>query len=77
MQREQAEEHRDRDELIETAVDGLHGDGPYTLSTIVGLLDMKDAAASQNRIARALRTPAGYPGGRKRRGCGRAAKGDG
>ena len=61
MQREQAEEHRDRDELIETAVDGLHGDGPYTLSTIVGLLDMKDAAASQNRIARALRNAGWIP----------------
>ena len=77
MQREQAEEHRDRDELLEDAVDGLHGDGPYTLSTILGLLDMKEAAASQNRVARALRNAGWIPRRTKRRGCGRAAKGDG
>ncbi|MDD9994106.1 MAG: hypothetical protein OXP75_20090, partial [Rhodospirillales bacterium] len=40
-QREAAEEHRDKDELLEDAVAGLHGDGPFTLSAIANLLDMK------------------------------------
>ena len=61
MQRERAEEHRDKDELLEDAVAGLHGDGPFTLSAIANLLDMKEANAPQSRLVRALRNAGWQP----------------
>ncbi|MDE0389430.1 MAG: hypothetical protein OXI75_12090 [Rhodospirillales bacterium] len=54
-QREAAELHRDRDDLVEDAVADLHGNGPYKLADIIGRLEGAAANASPHRVGRALR----------------------
>ena len=54
-QRERAELHRDRDDVLEDAVTDLHGDGPYPIATIMELIGEPARSASQHRVARALR----------------------
>ena len=55
MQRDRAEEHRDRDDLIEDAVAGLPGLGRFRLGEIVAQLGAAANGVTQFRIARALR----------------------
>ena len=54
-QRERAEEHRDRDDLIEDAIAGLPTEGRYTLSEVMMQLGTAFDGMSQFRITRALR----------------------
>ena len=54
-QRQRAEQHRDRDDLIEDAVASLPGQGRYTLSEIQTNLGRAAEGMSQFRITRALR----------------------
>ena len=55
-QRERAELHRDRDDVLEDAVQDMHGDGPYPLKVIMqDMLGEAAKGASQHRVARALR----------------------
>ena len=54
-QRARAEEHRDRDHLIEDAVAGLPSAGRYTLSDIQANLGRAAEGMSQFRITRALK----------------------
>ena len=55
MQRERAEQHRDRDELLEDAIDGLHTNGPHTLLLIVELIGEQARNATPHRVGRALK----------------------
>ena len=54
MQRARAEEHRDRDDLIEDAIAGLTDQGRYTLGEIVSNLGRAAEGVGQFRITRAL-----------------------
>ena len=54
MQRARAEEHRDRDDLIEDAIAGLPAQGRYTLGEIVSNLGRDAEGVGQFRITRAL-----------------------
>ena len=54
MQRARAEEHRDRDDLIEDAIAGLPAQGRYTLGEIVSNLGRAAEGVGQFRITRAL-----------------------
>ena len=54
-QRERAESHRDRDDVIEDAIESLLGDGPYRLARIVEMLDDAAKGMPQSRVVRALR----------------------
>ena len=54
-QRARAEEHRDRDDLIEDAVEGLPTTGRYKLGEIIDMLGEAAKGMSQFRIIRALR----------------------
>ena len=55
MQREQAEVHRDRDDLLEDAVDALYGNGPLKLSQIMELIGEPARNVTPQRIGRALK----------------------
>ena len=65
MQQERAEEHRDRDDLIEDAIAALP-DNAMTLTQIVNLLPDRMGAMSEHRIGRALKN-AGWSSARVRR----------
>ena len=54
-QRERAEHHRDRDDLIEDAIATLPAAGRYRLAEIIDKLGDAARGVTQNRIARALR----------------------
>ena len=54
-QRERAELHRDRDDVIEDAIEKLPGDGPYRLARIIEMLDDAARGMPQSRLVRALR----------------------
>ena len=54
-QRERAELHRDRDDLIEDAIANLPDGGPYRLAQIIKMLDEAARGLPQKRITRALR----------------------
>ena len=54
-QRERAEEHRDRDDVIEDAIESLLDDGPYRLARIVEMLDAAAKGMPESRVVRALR----------------------
>ena len=54
-QRARAEEHRDRDDLVEDAVEGLPSAGRYKLGEIIYALGEAAKGMSQFRIIRALR----------------------
>ena len=54
-QRERAEAHRDRDDVIEDAIESLLGDGPYRLARIVEMLGDTAKGMPQSRVVRALR----------------------
>ena len=55
MQQERAEEHRDRDDLIEDGIAALPAQGRYTLGDIVVQLGRAADGMSQSRITRALK----------------------
>ena len=55
VQRERAELHRDRDDVIEDAIDNLPGDGPYTIARILEMLDTDARGATPHRVGRALK----------------------
>ena len=65
MQTERAEEHRDRDDLIEDAIAALPNTA-MTLTQIVNLLPERMRAMSEHRIGRALKN-AGWSSARVRR----------
>ena len=54
-QRERAELHRDRDDVLEDAIAGLYSRGPDTLATIISLLGEAARGASPHRVGRALK----------------------
>ena len=54
-QRERAELHRDRDDLIEDAIANLPDGGPYRLAQIIKMLDEAARGLPQKRITCALR----------------------
>ena len=54
-QRERAELHRDRDDLIEDAIADLPDGGPYRLAQIIEMLDEAARGLPQKRITGALR----------------------
>ena len=54
-QRERAELHRDRDDVLEDAVSALHTNGPDKLSTIIELIGEPARNATPHRVARALK----------------------
>ena len=54
-QRERAELHRDRDDVLEDAVDALYGNGPLKLSQIIELIGDPARNATPHRVARALK----------------------
>ena len=54
-QRERAELHRDRDDVLEDAVDALYGNGPHKMSAIVELIGEPARGASTRRVAIALK----------------------
>ena len=54
-QRARAEEHRDRDDLIEDAVESLPSEGRYKLGEIIDRLGEAAKGMSQFRVTRALR----------------------
>lgn len=66
MQRERAEEHRDRDELLEDAIAGLHTRGPHTMAVLVGLLGDAAHGMTPHRLGTAFRN-AGWDKRRERR----------
>lgn len=68
MQKERAEEHRDRDDLIEDAILAFP-DVALTLSEVVDLLPERVRSMSEHRIGRALKN-AGWSSERVRRGEG-------
>ena len=74
-QRERAEEHRDRDDLIEDAIETLAPDGRYKLGEILFSLGDVAKGMSQFRVIRALRN-AGWEQTRTREGRYWARKGD-
>ena len=55
MQRECTERHRDRDELLEDAIEDRLDDGPYRLARIVEMLGESADGITQHRLGRALR----------------------
>ena len=55
MQRARADEHRDRDDVIEDAVAGLPSAGRHTLGDIIMQLGRPAEGMSQFRITRALK----------------------
>ena len=55
MQREQAEQHRDRDDLLEDAVAQLYTSGPDKISTIIELLGEPARGTTPQRVGRALK----------------------
>ena len=55
FQRERAEEHRDRDDVLEDAIAGLHGDGPLKLASIIELIGEPARGATPHRVGRALK----------------------
>ena len=75
-QRERAEQHRDRDDLIEDAVAGLPSAGRYTLGDIQANLGRAAEGMSQFRITRALRN-GGWAQTRTKEGRFWQRKGDG
>ena len=54
-QRERAEIHRDRDDVLEDAVAALYSDGPLTMGTITELLGEAGRNATPHRVGRALK----------------------
>ena len=54
-QRERAELHRDRDDLIEDAIANLPDGGPYRLAQIIEMLNEAARGLPQKRITGALR----------------------
>ena len=55
MQREHAEAHRDRDDVLEDAVAELHTNGPEKLATIITLLGEAGHNATPQRVGKALK----------------------
>ena len=54
-QRDRAELHRDRDDVLEDAVAALHGKGPFKLSLIIEVIGEPARNATPHRVARALK----------------------
>ena len=54
-QRERAELHRDRDDVLEDAIADLHTRGPDTMETIMNLLREAGRNATPHRVGRALK----------------------
>ena len=54
-QRERAEIHRDRDDVLEDAVAALYGEGPLTMATVIELLGEAARNATPHRVGRALK----------------------
>ncbi|MDE0379638.1 MAG: hypothetical protein OXI20_10395 [Rhodospirillales bacterium] len=67
LQRSRAEEHRDRDDLLEDAIEALHSRGPLKLAEIMLMLGEAARDTTQHRIGRALRN-AGWTLRRVKRG---------
>lgn len=55
LQRKIAEQHRDRDEVLEDAIDGLAFDGPLTMLAITDLIGETARNVTSHRLGRALR----------------------
>ena len=66
-QRERAELHRDRDDVLEDAVDALYSNGPLKLSQIIELIGDPARNATPHRVARALKN-AGWTMKRTKKG---------
>ena len=69
-QRERAEIHRDRDDVLEDAVAALYSDGPLTMGTIIELLGEAGRNATPHRVGRALKMPDGPTSGPARSAFG-------
>lgn len=54
-QRDRAEQHRDRDDVLEDAIDRLTGDAPMTMAEIMDVLPESARGVSQHRLGKALR----------------------
>ena len=54
-QRERAEVHRDRDDVLEDAIDRLTSDAPMTMQEIMDLLPETTRGVTQHRLGKALR----------------------
>ena len=66
-QRDRAELHRDRDDVLEDAIDRLTGDAPHTMTEIMDLLPESTRGVSQHRLGKALRN-AGWESKRTMKG---------
>ena len=54
-QRKAAEVHRDRDDLIEDAIEALPDDGPYRLARIIEMMGESAKGVAQSRVVKALK----------------------
>ena len=55
VQRDRAEQHRDRDDVLEDAIDRLTGGAPMTMQEVMELLPETTRGVSQHRLGKALR----------------------